>query len=165
MQLYVDDPFPVSGSLIGLMDIKERSSGVASVDTTSGLQEVPILGNDPCFGQRQQTSQEELYAPQMCDTTLGSPLFQVHNNQSILIGLVSSIPQPSHGTPCLLRLTDISRHHRWLSDQSRDEPAPSIKLPKIPATVVFSFLKLLAVVSSLGGISFAFCCVMFLISN
>nr|XP_029732699.1 uncharacterized protein LOC115268715 [Aedes albopictus] len=167
--LFVDVPFPVNGSLVDFPDSgrKPSNSSVASLDTMSGMQEVPLFPDDPCLNTRDTTPQDKLFIVSKCDTVPGSPLFHHQNsNGTVLMALVSSIPSNCHTTPCRIHLTDISRHREWLATELRDqEPAPSIKLPKIPATVVFSFLKLLAVVSSLGGISFAFCCVMFLISN
>ncbi|XP_062558054.1 uncharacterized protein LOC134222924 [Armigeres subalbatus] len=163
--LHMDLPLPPSRSRIEFLNFKKASIGEVQLDTTRGMQKVSLLEGDVCAKTFWKTNEGKLFIAPNCYTLPGSPLFFQESHRRVIIGLVSSIPEECNTTLCPIQVTDFSHYHDWFSQMFREEPNPSIKLPNIPATVVFSFLKLLAVISSLGGISFAFCCVMFLISN
>ncbi|XP_039433787.1 uncharacterized protein LOC120416168 [Culex pipiens pallens] len=164
--LFVNESLQVDGSFQApnLPGSSEKTSGSAFLDTTPGWQQVPILQENVC---RSQTSNNTTLVPSTCNITLGSTLLQSGLSRTTLIGMVTSIPDqcPSR---CPLELTSLGSFSHWANHPKLRPPPPSrasVQLPEVPASVIFSFLKLLAVIGSLGGVSFVFCCVMFLISS
>ncbi|XP_058447792.1 uncharacterized protein LOC131428126 [Malaya genurostris] len=160
--LFLNDFFPtdLTSTQVALMDMRNPLPHAGLLYDNADYRTVSIFHNDTCDSSETAAhGQDKIYTDLNCNTRPGGPLFHMVQDQVLIVGVVSSVPQRCSQSPCRLPVTYISPYSSWIEDRA------AIELPDVPAMVLFNFLKLLAVIASLGGISFVFCCVMFLITG
>ncbi|XP_055607332.1 uncharacterized protein LOC129755050 [Uranotaenia lowii] len=131
------------------------------LDSNGTLQQIRLLKTDLEPDNELDIPTDKAVIMTECEIEVGNPVLHERSDGEWFLGaLMGFIPEQCGPTSLSPQLTLLNVHYLWIRGVV-EKPVSQ----EMPTMVVFNMLKLMTVVGSLSGISFAFCCVMYLVAD